>query len=257
MIIKKKLGQHFIINNNLIKYFIDLIDIKNNNIILEIGAGFGYITSFLVKKTNNLILLEIDKNLYNFLLKKFKKYKKIFILNRDARYVNIEKIKLMFINKNYKLKIIGSLPYCSSIPILLNLNKYYKIIDSAYFIIQKEVAEKLKCSNGFNSKLSVIINIFFNIEIINYKIYPNSFFPIPKVNSSIIKLTPKFNINISKINFLKFKFLLNLIFNKKRKMIKNSLKSFINFDKIKNICDPNFRHNKLSLNDFYNLHKYI
>jgi len=251
---KKNLGQNFLSDKNIIKSIVDIGNIKKNNTILEIGPGTGSLTEFILKKKpKQITVIEKDNNLTKLLYEKFSN--KINIINKD--FLNIE------INRISKEKIIifGNLPYNISTEILVRLitdrkkfNSYQKLI----LMFQKEVADRIlaKTNSKKYGRISIISNWRLNIKK-EFDISPNSFFPKPKVISTLLSFVPKekyFNFN-SPANLEK---ITKIFFNQRRKMIKNPLRQiFKNPDKIaqKLNLNTNLRPQNLSLLNYFEITK--
>ena len=215
---KKSLGQNFLIDKTVLNLIADLIDIEGKT-ILEVGPGTGNLTKFLLKKKpKKFFVVEKDSNLVLLLDKNFGK--KITIFNQD-----ILEIDENFIC-NDQIIVFGNLPYNISTEILskwihgLNEKKWCSHL---ILMFQKEVADRIisKFNSSKYGRLSILANWKFEIKkIIDVK--PNSFLPKPKIDSSILFLSPK-------KKFFKFKNSKNLelitrtFFNERRKMIKKPL----------------------------------
>ncbi len=213
---KKSLGQNFLVDQNIIEKITNTIDI-NDKSILEVGPGTGNLTgSILKKKPKKIFVVEKDDNLSSILEKKFKN--RIVIINKDILTINENLIS------NDQLVVFGNLPYNISTEILckwiLNLNDKKIWFSKLLLMFQKEVADRIvsKYNSSNYGRLSIISNWKLDIEkIIDIK--PNCFFPKPKVESSLLKFTPKkkfFELkdpnNLEKIT--------RIFFNHRRKMIK-------------------------------------
>ena len=213
---KKSLGQNFLTDENILNKIINLVDIKDKT-ILEIGPGTGKLSSFIIKKKpKKFFAIEKDRNLTSFLQKEFDN--QIEIINKDILKINEKTIS------QDKLVVFGNLPYNISTEILckwiLNLedNKFW--FDHLILMFQKEVADRI--TSDYNShkygRLSILANWKLNINKV-FDIKPSSFYPKPKVNSSLLILSPK-------KNFFKLKDPRNLeritrvFFSQRRKMIK-------------------------------------
>ena len=195
---KKSLGQNFLIDKNIIEKIVNLIKIKSGN-VLEVGPGTGNLTSaILKKKPNKLIVVEKDNQLADQLRLKFDG--KIEIINKD----------ILMIEENHlfkdKFTVFGNLPYNISTEILckwiLNLKEKFWF-DCLILMFQKEVADRIlaKFNTKYYSRLSIISNWRLEIKKI-CDVKPTSFFPKPKVDSSIIFFKPKkisINLKIQKI----------------------------------------------------------
>jgi len=232
---KKSLGQNFLVDKNILKKISDSVKIDNNSIILEIGPGTGNLTDFIIKKNpKKIFLIEKDKNLSKFLKEKFNE--NVTIFNED--FIN-------FKNKNFladNLIIIGNLPYNISSQILVKLiiNKEKFKYKELIFMFQKELADRILSEESSKNygRLSILSNWKFNIKKI-IDINPNSFFPKPKVKSTLLSFVPKkdlFKFN----NVENLEYVTRIFFNQRRKKIKKPLS--ILFSKEKNLI------NKLNLN---------
>ncbi len=233
MFFKRSLGQNFLIDKNIIKKIINIIPIKNRNII-EIGPGKGALTNeILNRKPKSIILIEKDFNLAKELKLKYIKKNNIEIYNKDILKFNLEKkLKKKYI-------VFGNLPYNISSQILVKFIKF-KIwppnITDFIFMFQKELGKKIIgnfLSNDYG-RLSILTNFRFKIFKFFY-ISPNCFFPKPKVTSMVIHFKPKISkgINIRKITNLEK--ITNILFSNKRKMINKNIKKILNTSAIKKI----------------------
>ena len=212
--LKKRYGQNFLIDKNILNKINKLIKTNNLN-ILEIGPGSGNLTEFVLKtKPSKLTLVEIDKDLISNLENRFKNISSLLIYNIDILKCG------EILNTNYDL-IISNLPYNISSQVLVKLSLLKTSPSRMILMFQKEFANKLLETN-LNS-LNSLIKCFYSFER-KFDISKNSFYPIPKVDSTIIefkKLNKKY-IKYDEIqNYLIFK---RNIFNKKRKSIGSILK---------------------------------
>ena len=248
---KKKYGQNFLIDSTVIKNIVDLINPQDEDTILEIGPGLGSITFPILDKIKKIDVIEIDPDMVAF-LNNSKYSKKINIHTND-----ILKIQDNFF-ENFN-KIIGNLPYYISSEILIkicNINKKNKKI---YFMLQKEVAERISSppGNKIYGRLSIIIQYFYDVEKL-FDVAPNSFNPAPKINSSIVELIPKKEFKEKILNFVNFEKITKLAFGQKRKIIKNNFREVLSeadFE-ILNI-DPQNRPETLGVDDFVRIENYM
>ena len=184
---KKSLGQNFLFDKNILRIITDCAKIEDNN-ILEIGPGTGNLTTEIIKKKpKKFLLIEKDETLLVLLKKRY--LENITYINDDV--LNIDENIL----SKEKLTVFGNLPYNISTEILtkwiFNL-KSDVWFDKLILMFQKEVADRIisKFNTSSYGRLSIICNLKLNIEkIIDIK--PNSFWPKPKVDSSLLVFTPK------------------------------------------------------------------
>tara|TARA_B100000161_G_scaffold192616_1_gene139702 strand:+ start:395 stop:1177 length:783 start_codon:yes stop_codon:yes gene_type:complete len=251
---KKSLGQNFLTDKNILKKIISVIKIKDKS-ILEIGPGTGNLTSYILKENpKKLFVVEKDKHLAVFLKKKFED--KIIIINDDI--LKIEEKNL------YKEKFIvfGNLPYNISTEILskwiLNLDDKNFWFDSLILMFQKEVANRI--ISKFNSpkygRLSILANWKLNIDKI-CDIRPSSFFPKPKVDSSLLLFKPK-NTFYQFKNPKNLETITRVFFNQRRKKLKTPFNILFkdNIEVLKNLkIDLNLRPHNLNDEIYYKLTK--
>ena len=215
---KKSLGQNFLIDQNILRIIANSTKIEKNNEIVEIGAGTGNLTKFLLKKNpKKLYLIEKDEKLTNLLKNKFSG--NIDIINEDI--LKFSKKNLL----NNQSIIFGNLPYNISSQILtkfvINKNKFK--FKKLIFMFQKELADRIlaKVNSSNYGRFSILANWKFNIEkVIDIK--PNSFLPKPKVLSSLLIFNPKpplINFN----NPENLEYVTKVFFNQRRKKIKKPI----------------------------------
>ena len=249
---KKSLGQNFLIDKGIIKKICNSGNITSNNNVLEIGPGTGNLTEFILqKRPKKFHVIEKDERLTKNLKEKFDK--KIKIINEDILKYNLRSLS------DKDLVIFGNLPYNISSQILVNFINYsysefsYKKL---VLMFQKEVADRILAEDNSKNygRLSIFSSWKLNIKKI-MDISPSSFFPIPKVMSSLLVFEPK-------INYIQFKnsknleHITNVFFNQKRKMIKKPLN--ILFKSSKEVIDElnlniNLRPQNLKKETFYKI----
>ncbi len=252
---KKKLGQHFIIDKNIIRKIINAFSPSENDLIVEIGPGKGILTDELVKHSKNLILVEIDNQLVADLRTKFPELK---IINKDILECNFS---TDFFESKYR--IIGNLPYYITSQILFKIFDNKNNIIDAMIMIQKEVAERLvaKPSSKEYGILSVFTQFYSDVEIL-FNVSKNVFYPKPEVDSSIVRLNLKSEIKLNKLEENTFRRIVKTAFNQRRKILKNSLKNMfkdLETSKLEKFFSLPFdfsrRAEELSLDDFIYLAK--
>ena len=205
---KKSLGQNFLKDKNIAIKILHLTNIENENII-EVGPGFGMLTDEILKlKPKNIILIEKDKKIYNYLLKKYSN-ENILIINKDILNFNFKNLI------NYK--IISNLPYNISSKFILKTIKYNKNIYEILCMIQSELAKKFDYNDKKMNKYKFLSKYLSKYEML-FDVSPNVFYPKPKVNSKVVRfILKKQYINTKKLDlFIKYFFI------NKRKKIKSN-----------------------------------
>ena len=249
---KKSLSQNFLIDKNILKKIVSIIEIKDK-CILEIGPGTGNLTSYILKDCpKKFFVVEKDKKLAIFLKKKFED--KIIIINDDILKINEKEL--------YKDRFIvfGNLPYNISTEILakwiLNLDDKNFWFDSLILMFQKEVADRIisKFNSSKYGRLSILTNWKLDVDKI-CDIKSSSFFPKPKVDSSLLIFKPKKNFHQFK-NPKNLEKITRVFFNQRRKKLKTPFnilfKDNIELQNSLNI-DLNLRPHNLSQEVYYKL----
>ncbi len=249
---KKRLGQHFLVNKNVLNKIIEVSKIQKGEYITEIGAGHGVLTVELLKNGALVDTVEIDDDMLPILNFTTKNY-------RDQLEVHHQHI-LGYQQKNFPYKVVANIPYQLTSPIL---RKFLPETDnppkSMTILMQKEVAERI-CNQKKKSILSLIVSAFGKAEIV--EIVPeDAFFPPPKVKSAILHIDifdkPKI-----KIKRKKFYTMVKMGFGSPRKMLKNVLSGAFRkpISEIEKIMEQhniplNSRAENLEIKDWENLAK--
>ncbi len=247
----KKLGQNFLIDKNIIKKITNSVKIDNQSEILEIGAGTGNLTEFLIeKKPKKIYLVEKDKNLFEILKNKFED--EIEIFNED-----ILKFSRNDLLSNNSI-IFGNLPYNISSKILTKFifNKEKFKFKTLIFLFQKELADRIIAHVNTSSygRLSILCNWKFDVEKV-IEVSPNSFYPKPKIKSTLLVFRHKntiFNFDDPK----SLETVTNIFFNQRRKKIKKQFISLFknNLEIINNLnLDLNLRPQNLTPETYFKL----
>ncbi len=245
---KKKFGQNFLIDSNILNNIIKEISPAKKERIVEIGAGQGALTSLLANSEAEIISFEIDEELFSQINGKFGNVK---IINEDFLKFNLRNLF-----KGEKLRIVGNIPYNITSPIIFKLIENIDIVKDAVFLIQKEVAQRTVAKTGSKDYgiLSVILGYFAEVKIA-FDVSPNVFRPKPKVHSSLIHIYFK-----EKRNDIDEKLFIQIVkaaFNYRRKTLKNSLNNsiFKDCDFKKMEFNFNLRAEELSVEDYVGLTK--
>ena len=251
IIAKKSLGQNFLIDQEILELIINLTSIEGKS-VLEIGPGTGSLTSLILKKKpKEFCVIEKDNTLAEKLTNNYKN--KIKVINEDVLKIDEN---LLF---SEKIKVFGNLPYNISTEILckwiLSLKDYFWF-DCLILMFQKEVANRIiaKPNSSDYGRLSILTNWKLNIKKI-CDIKPKSFYPRPKIDSSLLLFTPKNNFYHIK-NAKNLEKVTRIFFKHRRKMLKKPFNQLFNgnkkiLDKLK--IDLNLRPQNLDFETYYKL----
>lgn len=228
---KKKFGQNFIIDENILSNIIKYAEIDKSTLVLEIGPGAGALTNKLTKIAKKVVAYEIDESLKPIL----------DTIDADIIYGDFLKrnIKEDLIKYEYdKLYVVANIPYYITTPILKHIIDSNISVDKIVIMVQKEVGDRLSskpCSRDYNS-LSIFVSYYFDVKKL-FVVSKNVFIPKPNVDSVVIELSKKnIKYNVKDENLF-FK-LVRDSFSQKRKTLKNNLKNY-DFEKIKPILLKN------------------
>lgn len=222
---KKRLGQNFLVNERCIETILDTSDIAKDDIVVEIGPGLGFVTEQLVKLAKKVYAVELDEDMVN-------EISKIDADNLEIIHRDILKTDLSQFGEN--IKVVANIPYYITSPILAHLlgevndlnNANRNSISQVVLMVQYEVAKRLSANENSPSKefglLSILAQFWADVEFIE-KVSARSFFPAPKVESAIVKLTVRKEPLLKLENYDFFKKVIKGCFATRRKNIKNSL----------------------------------
>ena len=252
---RKRFGQNFLHDKNIIDKIIRSINPKPTQNIVEIGPGQGALTYPLLEKLGHLNAVEIDRDLIQILNQQSSEYGNLTIHEGDALKFDFNQVS----QTDSKLRLVGNLPYNISTPIIFHLLEYIALIGDMHFMLQKEVVERMAAEPNSKTyaRLTVMLQWYCDVDYL-FDIPPSAFNPPPKVTSSLVRLTPKvapLTILNSKTQFSK---LVNRVFQQRRKTLRNTLKNYLNEDEIKSLgISPTARPETLSVTDFANLSNLI
>ena len=251
MHLKKKLGQHFLVDQNVINKLVRNISPNDKDIIVEIGPGDGAMTKSILPSVKKMYLIEKDTDLLNELVLTLHNYKNSKIINQDI-------LKYDFSIFDNPFRVIGNLPYNISTEIIFKMCKINNIVDM-HFMLQKEVVDRMvsKPNSKVYGRLSVMAQAYFIIEKL-FDISENVFLPKPKVKSSFIRLLPRKSVFNNDVHEEVFSNVVKSSFEGRRKMIRKSLNKYLNDHDYNNInIDPKLRAENLTVNDYLLISKYV
>ena len=255
---QKRFGQNFLIDTHVLEKIVDEAGIDEDDCVLEIGPGIGTMTQYLCERAGRVIAVEIDKALIPILNDTLSSYSNVEIINEDILKVDITNLCNKY-NSGRPIKVVANLPYYITTPIIMGLFESGCPIESITIMVQKEVADRMKCGPGSKDygALSLAVQFYSNPEIVA-NVSPESFIPKPGVGSTVIRLTryPKPPVEVDDEKYM-FK-LIRAAFNMRRKTMVNSLMSGnlgLTKEEILSAIDklnlsPQVRGEALTLNEF-------
>ena len=240
---RKRFGQNFLVDNQIVNRIIATISPKKSDNIVEIGPGMGALTFPLLEYLDHLSVIEIDRDLISLL--KLNKQDKLTIYEADA-------LKFDYGQISNNLRIVGNIPYNISSPLLFHLLSSKNQIIDMTLMLQKEVADRIIANHGSKTygRLSVMMQTFFQVESI-YTVPKESFNPKPKIESSIIYLKTRAKPLTENTKLLEK--IVKVSFSQRRKTLKNCLKSILSQEQTE--IDLSRRAEMLSIENFITLMK--
>jgi 16S rRNA (adenine1518-N6/adenine1519-N6)-dimethyltransferase len=246
---RKRFGQHFLHDPHVITRIIQAIRPQTNDQLIEIGPGRGALTLPLLEHVRQLAIIEIDRDLVQWW--QTQHHDNLIIHAQDALKIDYCHLQS---DAQHKLRIVGNLPYNISTPILFHLFEYLTCIQDMHFMLQKEVVDRMSAAAGDPDygRLSVMVQFYCEVEKL-FDVGAGAFKPPPKVESSIVRLTPhapgKYAVDEHVLQKL-----VSQAFSQRRKTLRNSLKAWFSADQIQAIgIDPGIRPEQLDLAAFIKL----
>ena len=240
---KKSLSQNFLKDIFYLDKIITTSQINKTKNVVEIGPGDGALTELILQNSKHLKAFELDNRFCEFLKKKYIS-SDFEVFNKNFLDVDLADI---FINENI---IMGNLPYNVSSQIIIKIIESNLNYQHCIFLIQKELANRF-IKNSKSSKLSIQSQFFCDVEPL-FDIPPEAFDPAPKVNSTVIKITPHKQYKKYIPSYSNFKKVLTICFANPRKKISTALKN-LNVDSSKFNFDLNSRAEELEINDYFEI----
>ncbi len=227
---KKQLGQHFLINPDVLSVIVESGEVTDTDVVIEIGAGLGCLTAALAERAKSVIAIEVDPLLYAELETQFSS------TGADVQIVHADVLELELSSlfpPNACPKVIANLPYGITTPILSKLLEHTDQLSSCVLMMQREVAERIVATPGGKDygALTIGVSYYADPTLIGI-LSPQNFFPAPQVDSALLKLTmrdkPKVVVNDEEYFFR----VVREAFRGRRKMLKNSLRRFASAEKL-------------------------
>lgn len=255
----KSLGQNFLIDQNIVDKILKEGNLEGEN-VLEIGSGIGTLTASMAKLAKKVVVVEIDESLKPILKETLYGLDNVEVIFSDILKTDLEKISRDLFNGE-SFKVVANLPYYITTPILEYLLKSQSPISEIIVMMQKEVANRIVAKVGTKDYGSITVFLkYFGDSSILMNVPKTVFMPKPKVDSAVIKLTIRKNVDVNEVENLEK--VLRAGFGKRRKTILNSLSSGLNIEKSEVLeilsqieINENSRAENLSLEEYLLLSK--
>jgi 16S rRNA (adenine1518-N6/adenine1519-N6)-dimethyltransferase len=219
---KKRLGQHFLVDPNILNKVIRTAQVGKEDVVLEVGPGLGEMTIALARLAKQVIAVEIDPKLVEILKKKLADCPNVEVVKSDILKVDF---KHFFKKEGYPVKVVSNLPYQISTPLLFRFVEAKEVFSTFTLMLQREVAERMVASPGGKEygRLSVLLQMFLDLSV-RFFIPPSAFFPPPKVESAVVHMGWKEKPTAEIQDEEWFKKVVKACFGYRRKTLANALK---------------------------------
>lgn len=252
----KGLGQHFLIDKGVLKDIIEAADLKKKDIVLEVGPGIGTLTKELAEKAKKVIAVEKDVKMMEILKDTLKDFNNIEVVSGDILEISDTRYKIL----DTKYKLVANLPYYITSPVIRKFLESTEVCPpTMVLMVQKEVAQRICSEPPDMSLLAVSVQFYAKPEIIRY-VSKSSFWPQPKVDSAVIKISPLIQ-QKSTLTPLFFKIVRTGFSHPRKQLINNFSTGFVTDRQqveqwlINNRINPSQRAETLSVEDWINLTK--
>jgi len=255
---RKRLGQHFLVDPNILNKVVRTAQVGKEDVVLEIGPGLGGMTLALARDVKKVIAVEIDPKLVAILKEKATGHRNVEVMESDILKVDFKHI---FDTEGHPIKVVANLPYQISTPLLFRFIDSKQAFSAFTLMLQKEVAERMVAPPGKKEygPLSIFVQLFLDISI-HFFIKPSAFFPPPKVESAVVHMVWKEKAMIETKDEDWFKRVVKSCFGYRRKTLINALRhSELSLpesveSKIEETgIDPRRRPETLTIEEFKNL----
>lgn len=245
---KKSYGQHFLVNEAISQRIADALRRTSEyDLVVEVGPGKGMLTKYLLEKEKQLLVVEADRDMVEYLKKHYPPLKNHIVPG------DFLKTDLPQITQEQSFGLIGNFPYNISSQILFKMLENKEWIPEMAGMFQKEVAQRVIAMPGSKTYgvISVLVQAYYEGEYL-FDVGPNEFNPPPKVQSGVIRLSRKANQDLG-CSYKLFRRVVKQAFGQRRKMLRNTMKAFIKGSPVLN--DPFYqqRPEQLSVGDFVQL----
>ena len=250
-IARKRFGQNFLIDVQVIGAIVGAVAPQRGDCVVEIGPGLGALTEPLLQRLERLHVVEIDRDIVARLRKRYSP-EKLTIHEGDALAFDFGALGD---SAGQKLHVVGNLPYNISTPLLFHLAQFAERVHDMHFMLQKEVVERMVAEPGTSDygRLSVMLQYRFVLDWL-LDVPPECFDPAPKVDSAVVRLIPRSPDELTVRDEAKFAALVAAAFGQRRKMLRNNLKGHVDealFERLG--IAPTARAEELPLADYIRL----
>lgn len=248
---RKRFGQHFLRDNTVLQGIVAAISPKEEDNIVEIGPGEGVLTKLLLPRNPALKIVEIDRDLAKRLESWKDKYPELSLYNVDALRFDFGALA----DDENSLRVVGNLPYNISTPLIFHLLENAVKVRDMHFLLQKEVVQRLASAPGDKNygRLSVMTQYYCEAEYL-FDVGPEAFYPPPKVDSAVVRLTVRKQPPAVSTDFDHFASIVKQAFMQRRKTLRKSLQTVATPEQIEQSgLSQTIRPEQISVEEFIHL----
>ncbi len=252
---RKRFGQHFLCDQEIISRIVQAIDPRPGQHIVEIGPGDGAITLPILRKSGKLTVIELDRDLVPRIKARCADVGEVEIINADVLTVDLGQLSA----DGEKLRVVGNLPYNISSPILFHCINHLDAIADMHFMLQREVVDRMAAAPGSKvyGRLSVMLQLACRVEPL-LAVPPHAFRPPPKVDSAVVRLSPLPLEERPTEQLGSITRLVRAAFGQRRKTLSNSLDGLASAEDLRAVdIDPGARAEQLPPHSFIRLADYL
>ncbi|KZX58385.1 16S rRNA (adenine(1518)-N(6)/adenine(1519)-N(6))-dimethyltransferase [Halioglobus sp. HI00S01] len=248
---RKRFGQNFLTDEGVIGRIAAAINPQEADHIVEIGPGQGALTETLAPTGCRLDVVELDRDLVAGLLAAFSVYSGFKLHSADALKFDFAALT----DEGERLRVVGNLPYNISTPLIFKLLENASIIQDMHFMLQLEVVQRLAATPGSKhwGRLGIMAQYHCQVDHL-FDVPPESFFPPPKVQSAIVRLTPRSESPWPDCSESELRKVVQAAFAQRRKTLRNNLKGLVSAGQLESLgIDPGARAETLELDQFVDI----
>lgn len=252
---RKRFGQHFLHDVSVIQHIVALFAPQATDHIVEIGPGLGALTTRILPYVKKLDVVELDRDLIPRLTQNCEKLGELVVHQADALRFDFTQLT----SDGVPLRLIGNLPYNISTPLIFHLLTQAHSIKDMYFMLQKEVVERMAAQPATHAygRLSIMVQYHCKVDEL-FVIGPGAFSPPPKVDSAIVRLQPYQQLPHIAQDEKLFADIVRDAFNQRRKVLRNGLKKYATEALWQDLAiDPLLRPEQLSVSDYVRIANYV
>lgn len=228
---KKSLGQHFLVDDQVIERIVHAVHPQPGQPLVEIGPGEGVLTQPLLSAVGELTAIELDRDLHQPLLTRCSSLGTLHLIR--ANVLTVDFSQLATTRNVDKLRLVGNLPYYLSSPILFHCLEHLDAVADMHFMLQREVVERMVAAPGSKTygRLSVMLQLVCRAEML-FLVPPEAFRPPPKVDSAVVRLVPLATADRPDLDPTVVARVVRAAFGQRRKTLSNALRGVLDADAI-------------------------